>query len=74
MTSDLNVQITEQLAAENDVIEGDAGRLRQLLHNLIKNALEAVKGQPDARIIVSTCSVDGVDTNQIEVSSGGYFG
>ena len=66
-SGDLKVQITEQLAAENDVIEGDAGRLRQLLHNLIKNALEAVKGEPDARIIVSTCSVDGVDTNQIEL-------
>jgi nitrogen fixation/metabolism regulation signal transduction histidine kinase len=66
-SNDLKAQVIEQLAAENDVIEGDAGRLRQLLHNLIKNALEAVKGQPDARIIISTCSVDGADANQIEL-------
>ena len=66
-SGDLKVQVIEQLAAENDVIEGDTGRLRQLLHNLVKNALEAVKEQPDARIIVSTCSVVGVDTNQIEL-------
>ncbi|RLA03774.1 MAG: two-component sensor histidine kinase, partial [Gammaproteobacteria bacterium] len=66
-SGDLKVQIIEQLAAEKDVIEGDAGRLRQLLHNLVKNALEAVKGQSDARIIVSTCVVIGVDTNQIEL-------
>ena len=66
-SSDLKVQIIEQLAAENDAIEGDAGRLRQLLHNLVKNALEAVKGLPDARIIVSTCRVGGVGANQIEL-------
>ncbi len=66
-SKDLKVKVIERLDAENDTIEGDAGRLRQLLHNLIKNALEAVKGMPDARVTVSTRRVDGVKNNQIEL-------
>jgi nitrogen fixation/metabolism regulation signal transduction histidine kinase len=66
-SGDLEVQLIERLDAENDLIEGDAGRLRQLLHNLIKNALEAVRGMTEARIIVSTCRVDSMDKNQIEL-------
>ena len=66
-SNDLKVDMIERLDAENDTIEGDAGRLRQLLHNLIKNALEAVKGMPDARVTVSTRGVDGVKNNQIEL-------
>lgn len=65
-SNDLNVQIIEQLETAYDVIEADAGRLRQLLHNLIKNALEAVREVPDARIIVSTC-VSAMEANQIEL-------
>jgi nitrogen fixation/metabolism regulation signal transduction histidine kinase len=66
-SNSLDVQIIEQLDAEYDVIEGDAGRLRQLLHNLIKNALEAVKDVPDARIIVVTNRVGGKGSKQIEL-------
>lgn len=35
-------------------IEADPGRLRQLLHNLIKNALEAMGERRGARVIIST--------------------
>jgi nitrogen fixation/metabolism regulation signal transduction histidine kinase len=66
-SSDLNVQIIERLTAENDVIKGDAGRLRQLLHNLVKNALEAINGAPDGRLIVSTSSEGAADAGQIEI-------
>jgi len=38
-----------------------------LLHNLIKNALEAVKETVDARIVVSTVSVDSAGNNLIEL-------
>jgi len=66
-SNSLDVQIIEQLDAEYDVIEGDAGRLRQLLHNLIKNSLEAVKDTPDARIVVSTVSAGSAGNSQIEL-------
>ncbi|MEW5757641.1 MAG: ATP-binding protein [Pseudomonadota bacterium] len=32
----------------------DAGRIRQLLHNLVKNALEAIGGKPEGRVVLST--------------------
>lgn len=51
----VHARLEQQLDAGLPLIEGDAGRLRQLLHNLIKNALEAVTGKEDALISVSTC-------------------
>jgi len=72
-SGDLNVQIVEQLEAEPDCIEGDAGRLRQLLHNLFKNALEAVRETPDARITVVTRLLpeDGMDRLELCVGDNG---
>jgi nitrogen fixation/metabolism regulation signal transduction histidine kinase len=61
------VHVIEELGAEDDVIEGDTGRLRQLLHNLIKNALDALRETADARIVVSTASVNNAGENQIEL-------
>jgi nitrogen fixation/metabolism regulation signal transduction histidine kinase len=66
-SSDLNVEIVERLDVDDAVIDGDAGRLRQLLHNLVKNALEAVRDAADARIMVSTCAVNTVETSQVEL-------
>ena len=48
-------------------MKADAGRLRQLLHNLLKNALEAVAETPDACISVTTYSMDGEGAEQIEL-------
>ena len=66
-SSELKTQILEQLTPENAWIEGDNGRLRQLLHNLLKNALEAVKDVADARITVTTRNIDGDRRNRIEL-------
>jgi nitrogen fixation/metabolism regulation signal transduction histidine kinase len=41
-----------QLIEPTPMINGDAGRLRQLLHNLFKNALEAVRGLHDGSLVV----------------------
>jgi len=51
---DARVDIHAQLDAKTSIMEGDAGRVRQLLHNLLKNALEAVKDLPEAQVLVAT--------------------
>lgn len=50
-------QFQVQLDPAVPEIEADPGRLRQLLHNLIKNSLEAMVGQRGARVTISTCCV-----------------
>lgn len=48
------IPIRMQLDSDLPVIRADAGRLRQLLHNLLKNSLEALQGDPDGTVQVST--------------------
>ena len=48
-------------------VEADPGRFRQLLHNLIRNALESLAGQVDAAIIVSLSSVISEDKHFVEL-------
>jgi nitrogen fixation/metabolism regulation signal transduction histidine kinase len=58
-----------KLALSNDLppIEADAGRLRQVLHNLLRNALEAMEHQDEARVEISTRRVAGGDTDFAEI-------
>jgi len=55
------------------MIEADMGRVRQMLHNLIRNAVEALENTPDARIDVhvSAAEIDGVPVVQIKVEDNG---
>jgi nitrogen fixation/metabolism regulation signal transduction histidine kinase len=55
------------LAEELPVIEADAGRLRQVLHNLLRNAIEAMEHQPDARVEIATRRVQSTDADVIEI-------
>ncbi len=64
-SNDLAVELVEQLEADNPLINGDPGRLRQLLHNLLKNALEASKDSRHARVCVATRSENSAGTNQL---------
>jgi nitrogen fixation/metabolism regulation signal transduction histidine kinase len=64
-SNDVAVEIVEQLEAGNSLVDGDAGRLRQLLHNLLKNALEASKESGQARICVATRSDSSFGADQI---------
>ena len=59
--------ITEQLDAEYANIEADAGRIRQLLHNLLKNALEALGTTADARVSVLTHSGEEAGSGYVEL-------
>jgi nitrogen fixation/metabolism regulation signal transduction histidine kinase len=55
------------LAAGLPEIEADAGRLRQVLHNLVRNALEAMEHQAEAYVEISTRLVRGPDADSIEI-------
>ncbi len=55
------------------MIEADMGRVRQMLHNLLRNAVEALENTDNARIDVhvSAAEIDGVDMVQIKVEDNG---
>jgi nitrogen fixation/metabolism regulation signal transduction histidine kinase len=47
-------QLQASLAIDLPAIEGDASQLRQVVHNLVQNALDAVAQQPDGQVHVAT--------------------
>ena len=55
------------------LVDGDMGRVRQILHNLIRNAVEALEGTKDGRIDVqiSAAEIDAVEVVQIRVEDNG---
>ena len=55
------------------MIEADIGRVRQILHNLLRNATEALENTDEGRIDVHACAAefDGVDVVQIKVEDNG---
>jgi nitrogen fixation/metabolism regulation signal transduction histidine kinase len=62
-----------RLAPEGTRLVGDRGRLRQLLHNLLTNAVEALEGKPGGSITVATRLVqrNGEDVVEIVVEDNG---
>ncbi len=49
-----NIRFETDLEAGDARILADRNRLRQLLHNLLKNAVEAIGDRPDGRILIQT--------------------
>jgi nitrogen fixation/metabolism regulation signal transduction histidine kinase len=49
------------------LVEADAGRVRQVLHNLIRNALEAMERQSDERLTISTRHVVSAEVPTVEI-------
>ncbi|MGD8313027.1 MAG: ATP-binding protein, partial [Gammaproteobacteria bacterium] len=66
-SGELDTRVVEHLEAGQVCIEGDAGRLRQLLHNLLKNALEAVRDVPDACVTVITHVLEADGRSYVEL-------
>ena len=56
---DGNPLVSIDMAAEPLPIAGDATLLRQVVHNLLQNALDAVGPAADAQVCLSTCSAPG---------------
>ncbi len=54
-------------------VEVDPGRFRQLLHNLLKNAIEALAGRPTGRIMITTRRVEeaGFPLLELRVADNG---
>jgi nitrogen fixation/metabolism regulation signal transduction histidine kinase len=69
--SDVEIVLTSDPAAP--LVEGDAGRVRQILHNLIRNAVEALEGTAAGRIDVQigVSEIEGVEMVQIKVEDNG---
>lgn len=59
--------LTTELRAAGIQIRGDPLRLRQVLHNLVKNAQEALEGRADGHILVSTAPVPHSDPPSVEL-------
>ena len=57
--------VTLVLASHLPLIEGDATQLRQVIHNLIGNAQEALAGHADAKIAVRTVLAEIADASGI---------
>jgi two-component system, NtrC family, nitrogen regulation sensor histidine kinase NtrY len=69
--SDITIVLTSDPTMP--MIEADIGRVRQILHNLLRNATEALESVRDGRIDVhvSGGEIDGVDVVQIKVEDNG---
>jgi nitrogen fixation/metabolism regulation signal transduction histidine kinase len=55
------------LGAEGALVEADPIRLRQVLHNLVKNAQEAVAELPEGEVIVRTAAVEVGERQLVEL-------
>jgi len=67
------IDITLMSDPSMPMIEADIGRVRQILHNLVRNATEALENMHDGRIDVhvSVSEINGIDFVQIRVEDNG---
>ena len=64
---EVDARIRLALDASSGDIEVDAGRLRQIMHNLIRNALEALEEWPDPLVQISTVSEEGDGPSRVRI-------
>lgn len=72
-SQDLNVRINLDLAEDLGPIDADSGRLRQILHNLLRNAIEALSGRDTPAVTVRTRAISerGHALAQLRVEDNG---
>lgn len=59
--------ISAQFDSAHALIKGDPKRLRQVLHNLLKNAGEATEGRKDPRISIQSRRLEDLEVPSIEL-------
>jgi len=67
------IEIELQAGRSLPRLEADIGRIRQILHNLIRNSIEALESSSDGHIIVSVTQEDlnGIEVIEIVVKDNG---
>ncbi len=70
---ELPLELETRLDDDLPLLEADAGRMRQVFHNLIRNALEAMEHSSNERLVISTRGVhdEGMDLVEIKVEDNG---
>jgi len=66
-TNESRTRFSLQLDKQLPLVKADVGRLRQLLHNLIKNALEAMDDEQPGQIRLITQAVEDARSQYIEL-------
>ncbi len=66
--NDQRIQLTRHFASADPALRADAGRLRQLLHNLLKNSLEAIGDSRKPHIEVATREIEEGGRTWIELT------
>ena len=67
-SNDRGVRLRLDLDASIPYIEADAGRLRQLLNNLVQNALDALEGRPGGQLELCTRCMEETGCRFVEFS------
>lgn len=67
-----SASIALDLAKNLPPVAGDETLLRQVIHNLLQNAQDAVAGIPEPRILLGTSLADGGVTLRIEDNGAGF--
>ncbi|MGI9225825.1 MAG: sensor histidine kinase, partial [Woeseiaceae bacterium] len=72
-TQDTGVEVVVTSDPSMPKLEADVGRVRQILHNLVRNATEALENTPKPRIDVhaSAAEFGGIEFAQIKVEDNG---
>jgi nitrogen fixation/metabolism regulation signal transduction histidine kinase len=70
--SSLGAALEVNLGAALPVIVGDAAQLRQVIHNLMQNAQDALAGAREPRVVVATEAVDGMVRLTVTDNGAGF--
>lgn len=66
------IKIEKNLTPQPSIIKGDSTMLRQVLHNLLQNAQDALAGKKSAVISVVTENINGMLVLTVQDNGGGF--